>query len=246
MKTLTKIYGLRVALGITAAFICIGYGLASGTIYTNLVLNRSVETGSATPQDWSPSGNGTEWSTTYARTGSRSIRINATNASAEWKGKVNPVDEGHTYRISFFFRGEVTADQFLLTIRWFSDSGEPNLIAENDIPILVGTYSHWSQLGKDFTAPGGTKSCEIVFRAVNGSGDVYGDDFEVRQTEPLTKFMNGLSMAIITYIISYYVIKRIFVLEVEKPQKLFTTGIFIYFLAWAVFWFLMYSIIAGA
>jgi len=244
MKTLTKIYVLRVALGITAALICIGYGLATGTIYANLVLNRSVETGSATPQDWSPSGNGTEWSTTYARTGSRSIRINVTNDSAEWEGKVNPVDEGHTYHISGFFTGEVAADPFFLTIRWFSSS--EGLIEEHNISIPVGNYSRWSQLGKDFTAPSGTKSCQIVFRAVNGSGAVYGDDFEVRQTEPLTKFLNGMSLAIITFIISYYVIKLKFQFKVEKPQKLFTTGIFIYFLAWAVFWFLLYSIIAAA
>jgi hypothetical protein len=246
MKTLTKLYVLRVALGITAAFICIGYGLVSGTIYTNLVLNRSVETGVAVPQNWSYSGNGTEWSTTYARTGSRSIRIDVTNASAEWMGGVDPVDEGQTYHVSVFLRGEVAADQFFLTIRWFSDSGTPNLIAENDTLIPVGTYPQWSQVGASFNAPSGTKSCEIVFRAVDGSGDVYADDFEVRQTESLTKFMNGMSLAIITYIISYYVLKRIFVLQVEKPQKLFTTGIFIYFLAWAVFWVLLYSIIAGA
>jgi len=57
-------------------------------------------------------------------------------------------------------------------------------------------------------------------------------------------FMNGLSIAIIIYLVSYYLIKGKFVLKVEKPQKIFTTGIGIYFLSWIVFWILIYTIIA--
>ncbi len=58
--------------------------------------------------------------------------------------------------------------------------------------------------------------------------------------------MNGISLALITYIISYYtIIKSMFMLKVEKPRKLVTTGIGIYFLAWIVFWVLLYTIIAG-
>jgi hypothetical protein len=32
---------------------------------------------------------------------------------------------------------------------------------------------------------------------------------------------------------------------VEKPQKIASTGIGIYFIAWLVFWVLFYTIIAG-
>jgi hypothetical protein len=244
MKALTTIYWLRFASGIAAAFLCIGYALATGAISTNLVLNHSVEIGTTTPQDWSPSASGTEWSTTYARTGSRSIEINVNNASAEWNGTVEPVTGGYTYEISGFFRGEVTADQFFLTINWFSDSGGTGFMAENDTSIPVGNYSRWSQLGGDFTAPDGAKSCEIVFRAVNATGNMYGDDFEVRQTESFTKLMNGISLSIITYLVSYYVIKLGFTHKVEKPRKLFTTGIGIYFLTWIVFWILLYTLIS--
>jgi len=110
----------------------------------------------------------------------------------------------------------------------------------------LGDHVQWSLMGSAFAAPARTRSCEIVFRAVNGTGDMYGDDFEVRQTESLTKLMNGLSLAIITYILSYYIIiKRKFMLKVEKPQKTFTTGIGIYFIAWLVFWILLYTTIAG-
>jgi hypothetical protein len=59
-----------------------------------------------------------------------------------------------------------------------------------------------------------------------------------------TTFLNTLSLTIIVYIISYYIIKNRFLLKVEKPQKLFTTGIGVYFIAWIVFWALLYTIIA--
>lgn len=59
-------------------------------------------------------------------------------------------------------------------------------------------------------------------------------------------FLNGMSLAIIVYLVSYYYIKSKFKLRVEKPQKLFTAGIGIYFLAWIVLWALLYTIIAGS
>jgi hypothetical protein len=62
---------------------------------------------------------------------------------------------------------------------------------------------------------------------------------------PLNTFFNSLSIALIVYIISYYIIKRRFILKVEKPQKIASTGIGIYFTSWLVIWVLLYTIIAG-
>jgi hypothetical protein len=59
-------------------------------------------------------------------------------------------------------------------------------------------------------------------------------------------FMNSITIALVVYLISYYVIKRKFMLKVEKPSKLVTTGIGIYFISWLVFWILFYTIIAVA
>jgi len=56
--------------------------------------------------------------------------------------------------------------------------------------------------------------------------------------------MNGVSIALVIYLISYYIIKSKFSLKVEKPQKLVTTGIGIYFISWIAFWTLLYTIIA--
>ena len=57
----------------------------------------------------------------------------------------------------------------------------------------------------------------------------------------LVILFNGISFALIVYILSYYVIKPKFILKVDKPQKVFTTGIGIYFLSWLVFWVLFYT-----
>jgi hypothetical protein len=61
-----------------------------------------------------------------------------------------------------------------------------------------------------------------------------------------SNFMNGLSLALITYLVSYYPIKSTFKTKVKKPQKLATTGIGIYILSWIVFWTLLYTTIAGS
>lgn len=59
-------------------------------------------------------------------------------------------------------------------------------------------------------------------------------------------FMNGFALAIIVYIVSYWIIKPRLLLKVEKPQKILTTGMGIYFLSWLVFWTLFYTMIAAA
>jgi len=60
-----------------------------------------------------------------------------------------------------------------------------------------------------------------------------------------TTLLNSASLAIIVYVLSYYFVKYRFALSVQKPQKLVTAGIGIYFLAWLVFWALFYTILAG-
>jgi uncharacterized membrane protein YfcA len=55
---------------------------------------------------------------------------------------------------------------------------------------------------------------------------------------------NGVSIALLIYIITYYVYKPLFLAKVEKPQKIFTTGVFAYFLTWIVV-FGLFSTLAG-
>jgi hypothetical protein len=58
--------------------------------------------------------------------------------------------------------------------------------------------------------------------------------------------LNSVSLAIIVYVLSYYVIKAGFRLKVQKTSKLFTTGIGIYFLSWITFFALLYTMLARA
>jgi len=66
----------------------------------------------------------------------------------------------------------------------------------------------------------------------------------VKEELTYTTLLNGVSIALVIYLISYYIIKSKFSLEVEKPQKLVTMGIGIYFVSWIVFWTLLYTIVA--
>jgi glucan phosphoethanolaminetransferase (alkaline phosphatase superfamily) len=62
----------------------------------------------------------------------------------------------------------------------------------------------------------------------------------------VSTFLNGLTIALIVYLITYYlIIKNVFKDKVEKQSKLMTQGIGIYFFTWLVFWILIYTIILG-
>jgi hypothetical protein len=59
-------------------------------------------------------------------------------------------------------------------------------------------------------------------------------------------FMNSITIALAVYLVSYYIIKSKFMLKVEKPPKLVTTGIGIYFMTWLILWILLYTILVVA
>ena len=60
-----------------------------------------------------------------------------------------------------------------------------------------------------------------------------------------TTFMNGLTLALVVYLVSYYVFKAKFRAKVEKQSKIMTMGIGIYFFTWIVFMVLFYTILRG-
>jgi hypothetical protein len=57
-------------------------------------------------------------------------------------------------------------------------------------------------------------------------------------------FVNGLTIVLAIFLFTYYVFKYAFGSRIEKPTKLFSTGIGIYFIAWIVIWALLYTLIA--
>ncbi len=60
-----------------------------------------------------------------------------------------------------------------------------------------------------------------------------------------TTFLNGLTVALVIYLVSYYLLKAKFANKVEKTSKIMTQGIGIYFFTWLVFWVLFYSVMKG-
>jgi len=58
----------------------------------------------------------------------------------------------------------------------------------------------------------------------------------------LDNFITGLSFGILFYILTYYILKWRFATQVEKPSKVLTTGIGVYFMSWIVSWGLFYTL----
>lgn len=58
----------------------------------------------------------------------------------------------------------------------------------------------------------------------------------------INTFLNGITISLALYLITYYVFKAKYRTQVEKQSKLVTMGIGIYFFTWLVTWVLMYTI----
>jgi len=61
----------------------------------------------------------------------------------------------------------------------------------------------------------------------------------------LDDFLSGLAFGILFYILTFYILKRRFVAQIEKPSKVFTMGIGAYFMSWIVSWTLFYTLLLG-
>jgi len=60
---------------------------------------------------------------------------------------------------------------------------------------------------------------------------------------PDFSFLNGVTIALLIYVVTYYVYKPMFLAKVEKPSKIFTTGVGAYFLSWLVMWALFHTLL---
>ena len=61
----------------------------------------------------------------------------------------------------------------------------------------------------------------------------------------LNTFINGLTIALLVYLVTFYIFKAQFKGKIEKQSKIMTQGIGIYFFAWLVSWILIYTIVLG-
>lgn len=59
----------------------------------------------------------------------------------------------------------------------------------------------------------------------------------------ITTLVNSITVALLIYFITYYILRAAFRDKIEKPSKILSTGIGMYFFAWIAFFVLFYTII---
>jgi zinc transporter ZupT len=63
----------------------------------------------------------------------------------------------------------------------------------------------------------------------------FGNDF--------TPLLNSITVALLIYFITYYILKPIYKDKIEKQSKILSTGIGMYFFTWIAFFVLFYTIL---
>ena len=61
----------------------------------------------------------------------------------------------------------------------------------------------------------------------------------------LNTLLNGITIALLIYLISYYILKAKYTTQIEKQSKIMTMGIFIYFFTWLIVWVITLSAVIG-
>jgi zinc transporter ZupT len=64
--------------------------------------------------------------------------------------------------------------------------------------------------------------------------------------ESISVLLYSISLALLIYLLSFRIFKAMFQNKVDKPSKIATTGIGMYFFAWLAFLVLFYTIITVA
>jgi len=87
------------------------------------------------------------------------------------------------------------------------------------------------------------KPTSIIYWTRAGLGVVTALLCAVLSTAASISLLNGITIALLIYIITFYVYKSLFRAKVEKPSKILTTGVGAYFLTWIVTWVIFYTLI---
>jgi zinc transporter ZupT len=59
----------------------------------------------------------------------------------------------------------------------------------------------------------------------------------------LTTLLNSVTLALLVYFVTYYIMRGYYKTKIEKQSKILSTAIGMYFFAWLTFFVLFYSII---
>jgi hypothetical protein len=67
--------------------------------------------------------------------------------------------------------------------------------------------------------------------------------FLLHSPNDITSLVNGFTVALILYLVTYYILKAQFKSKIEKQGKILSTAIAMYFFAWLSFFVLFYTVI---
>jgi ABC-type transporter Mla maintaining outer membrane lipid asymmetry permease subunit MlaE len=67
--------------------------------------------------------------------------------------------------------------------------------------------------------------------------------FLLNNASDITTFVNAFTIALVIYLISYYIFKAQFKNKIEKQSKILSTAIAAYFFSWLPFFVLFYTVI---
>ena len=65
--------------------------------------------------------------------------------------------------------------------------------------------------------------------------------FLIGNMTDITTFINSFTIALIVYLLSYYVLKAVYQNKIEKQSKILSTGVLMFFFAWLPFFVLFYT-----
>ena len=67
--------------------------------------------------------------------------------------------------------------------------------------------------------------------------------FLIGNMTDINTLLNSFTVALIVYLVSYYVLKATYKDKIEKQSKILSTGVAMYFFAWLPFFILFYTTI---
>ena len=101
------------------------------------------------------------------------------------------------------------------------------------------TKIYWIRVALGVVAGLISTSVSLISQSMTGTSIL-------EQVSDTSTLLNGITIALLFYLISFYVLKAKYSSQVEKQSKIMSMGIFIYFFTWLVVWVLTLSAIIGS
>jgi hypothetical protein len=86
----------------------------------------------------------------------------------------------------------------------------------------------------------------LICTGISVIAQIYFGTPALQQVSNTTTLLNGITVALLIYLLSFYALKAKYATKVEKPSKIMSMGIFIYFFTWLVVWVLTLTILIGS